>query len=76
MIEDLTLVSEKRDVRKDIMVLQSDYALYENARLAVSVLQTRFDDPSFEPRASGDNFVRTEDRTEDNRVRVTLDINF
>ncbi|MGQ0645334.1 MAG: hypothetical protein ACT4O3_07565 [Elusimicrobiota bacterium] len=76
MIEDLTLVSEKRDVRKDIMVLQSDYAIYENARLAVSVLQTRFDDPSFEPRASGDNFVRTEDRTEDNRVRVTLDINF
>jgi hypothetical protein len=68
--------------RKDFFQLQGEYSVFKNAKLTVSVLQTRFDQSSFAPFATQGSVNNTtgsrtfERNIEDNRVRIYLDINF
>lgn len=66
--EDIDLLNSSRRVRNDAIQVQGEYAVTNNAKVILSVIQTRYDDKNAEPFGG--------DPPTDNVVRLFLDVNF
>ena len=65
--ESTLLYSNRRRLRTDALQVQGEYAVTNNAKIVLSVIQTRYDDKTW--RFGGDP-------PSDNVVRIYWDINF
>lgn len=67
-MQNLTLFNSGRKLRTDAMQIQGEYAVTSNAKILLTIIQTRFDDKSSVPFGG--------DPPTDNVVRLYLDVNF